>query len=527
VLVVADERPILLKPLSRLEPITDRPAGDEPGGVEPGPQLGAPAPARIAVRPAHVAIAILFAGALWVATTPINDLDSYWHVRIGREILQGHTFTGLGQAWLGAPRGDWRTSQWLSEVLMHLAVDHFGWIALPALRLLTACALFAVFVLTLVRRRQLIASFVVLLLLVVGLEVLFQDRPQTVSLVFLALLAAACERLWTVGRRPSLLLVAGLSLLWAQFHGLWVLGPAAFGLVAVGALLDRGRARPGQARAALLCAAASLTGMANPNGPISFLLPFTFRNSAGSRINEWASTSFTMSLTVAWGLLVCLVVWAWVHARARIPATELLWVFAWTVFGVLAVRNVGPAMLFIAPVALRALERAGEIRLGHLTRAISARESRILTGLLAATVVTTGILLTAAFRVMDPLENAPAMRIARFLDSVDRPLRIWDAYNASGVLIALGGGDRGHLKLVVDGRADLWGGPYIEKLVATQSLSGDWRQDFASFHADAMVMPPDTPLVTYLREVDHWQVAQVDGSYVLLVPPESPLLHGS
>jgi len=122
--------------LRRLEPITDRPAGDEPGGVEPGPETRAPAPPRIAVRPAHVAIAILFAGALWVATTPVNDLDSYWHVQIGREILERHTFTGLGQQWLGVPRGDWRTSQWLSEVLMYLSVDRLGWIALPVLRLL-------------------------------------------------------------------------------------------------------------------------------------------------------------------------------------------------------------------------------------------------------------------------------------------------------------------------------------------------------------------------------------------------------
>ena len=126
---------------------------------------------------------------------------------------------------------------------------------------------------------------------------------------------------------------------------------------------------------------------------------------------------------------------------------------------------------------------------------------------------------------MDPLENAPALRIARFLDSVDRPLRIWDGYNASGVLVAFGGGDRGHLKLVVDGRADLWGGDYIEQLVATQSLSGDWRKRPRVVprrrhgHAAGHAARSRT-----CEEVDHWRVARVDGSYVLLVPPESPLL---
>lgn len=473
-----------------------------------------------------MAIAILFAGALWIATTPINDLDSYWHVVIGREILGRHVVSGLGQQWLGVPRGDWRTSQWLSEVGMYLAVDRLGWVALPVLRLLTGAALFAVLTVTLVRGRQAIASFVVLTLVVIGLEVLFQDRPQTVSLVFVAWLAAACERLWTVGRRPPLLLVAGVSLLWAQLHGLWVLAPAAFGLVAVGALLERRRARPGQLRDALACAAASLTGLVNPQGPLSFVLPFTFRNSAGTRINEWAPTEFTMSLTVCWGLLLCLVVWAWVRSGVRVPATELLWVFTWTVFGVLAVRNVGPSTLFIAPVALRALERAGEARLRRLSRETSVRESRILAAILGVIAVATAVVVTAALRTMDPLEKAPALKIARQLAAQDRPLRIWDGYNASGILVAFGGGDRGHLKLLVDGRADLWGGDYIERLVATQSLLGDWRQHLASFHADAMVMPPDTPIVRYLEDVDHWRVAEVDGSYVLLVPPGSPLLAG-
>ena len=39
---------------------------------------------------------------------------------------------------------------------------------------------------------------------------------------------------------------------------------------------------------------------------------------------------------------------------------------------------------------------------------------------------------------------------------MNRPLRIWDGYNASGVLIAFGGGNRGHLKLIVDRFLELW-----------------------------------------------------------------------
>ncbi|MGZ4602392.1 MAG: hypothetical protein ACXV0U_02205 [Kineosporiaceae bacterium] len=475
------------------------------------------------MRPAHVAVAILFVGALWIAATPINDIDSYWHVQIGREILQRHTLSGLGGQWLGASAPSWRTSQWLSEVGMYLAVDRFGWLALPVLRLLTACALFAVYAVTLVRRRQPVASFIVLVILVIGMETLLQDRPATISLVFVALLAAACERLWTTGRRPPPAAVALATLVWAQFHGLWVLAPAAFLLVAIGGLLDRRRAPAGQVRGALVSGAASMTGILNPQGLVSFLLPIRFRNSAGIRISEWAPTQFTMVLTVSWGLLICLLVLAWVRSSRRVPTTELIWVFCWTVFAVMAVRNVGPAILLTAPVALRALEASVGPHLDRRLSPTTPRENRILAVLLAAVVVVGTAGAAGALARTDPLRNAPALGIARRLATADGTLRVWNAYNASGPLIAFGGGAQGHLKLSVDGRSDLWGNAYIERTVDAESLVGSWKQTFDDFHADAVVLEPDAPLAVYLRGTGNWRVAMVDHKYQLLVPRGSRL----
>ncbi|HVN11264.1 MAG TPA: hypothetical protein VMT69_04160, partial [Kineosporiaceae bacterium] len=478
-----------------------------------------PTRVRLAVRPAHVAVAILFAGALWIAATPINDIDSYWHVQIGREILQRHTLDGLGQQWLGVGAPPWRTSQWLSEVGMYLAVDRFGWLALPVLRLLTACALFAVYTVTLVRRRQPVASFVVLLLVVIGIETLLQDRPATVSLVFVALLGAACERLWATGRRPSLVVVAVATLVWAQLHGLWVLAPPAFLLVALGGLMDRRHAPAGQIRGALLCAAASMVGTLNPQGLVSFLLPIRFKDSAGLRINEWVPTQFTMALTISWGLLLCLVVLAWARSPRRVPATELLWFICWSAFGMMALRNVGPAMLLTAPVALRALEAGLGPRLDrHLTPA-SSRETRVLAVLVAVLVVLGAAGTVGTLARIDPLHNSPALAIARRLAATDRTLRVWNAYNTSGPLIAFGGAAQGHLKLVVDGRSDLWGSTYIGRTVDAQSLAKGWRQTFEGFRPDVVVLGSDTPLALYLHASENWRVALTDGEYELLVPP--------
>jgi hypothetical protein len=466
---------------------------------------------------------MVFVAAAWIATTPVNDIDSYWHVEIGREILARHTLDGLGTAWLGVPAAPWRTSQWLSEVVMDGAVDHLGWRALIALRLLTAAALFAVLALTLVRRRQPIASFLVVLAAVVGLEVLLQDRPATVSLVFAALLGPACERLWVTGRRPPLLAVAAACLLWAQLHGLWVLAPAAFAVVALGALLDGSRAPAGQLRSALLCAAASLVGLLNPQGPGSFLLPLRFRDSAGVHIVEWAPTTFTTTLTIAWGFLLLFLIVAWARSPVRVPATELVWSFLWTGFGLLAVRNVGPAILLTAPVVLRAVERSFG---GHLDR-FSAQPSRAMTRVLAATLGAVLVLgVAACIRTMtqlDPLQRTPGLAIARRLAAGPGPIRVWNGYNVSGTLIAFAGGREGHVRLVVDGRSDLWGGAYIDRVTSVQNVGAGWQTDFDRFRPEAVVLPADAPLVTYLMEVRHWRLAFRDGAYDLLLPPGSAL----
>jgi hypothetical protein len=466
---------------------------------------------------------ILFAGTALIATTPVNDIDSYWHVEIGREVVARHTVDGLGLAWLGVPAPGWRTSQWLSEVVMYGAVDHFGWKALIALRLLTAAALFAVLSLTLVRRRQPLAGFLVVLAVVIGLEALLQDRPATVSLVFLALLGPACERLWSTGRRPPPLAVALACLLWAQLHGLWVLAPAGFAVVALGGLLDRSRAPAGQLRGALVCGIASLAGMLNPQGPGSFLLPLRFREAAGTHIVEWAPTNFTTTLSAAWAFLVILLIFAWVRSPIRVAGTELVWSLLWSVFALTAVRNVGPAILLTAPVALRAVERSFGSRLGRFSAQPSHAMSRLLAGTLATVLVLGLATCTTALMQIDPLGRTPGLRIARRLAADAGPIRVWNTYNVSGSLIAFARGREGHVRLVVDGRSDLWGAAYIERLAAVQSLAAGWQADFDRFRPDVAVLPVEAPLVAYLLDVRHWQFAFQDGTYALLVPAGSAL----
>jgi hypothetical protein len=392
---------------------------------------------------------------------------------------------------------------------------------------LVVAALFAVLTLTLVRRRQPIAATVVVLLVVVGLQILFQDRPATLSLLFFALLGPACERLWVTGRRPPALAVAATSVLWAQLHGLWVVAPAAFALVAVGALLERRAAPPGQLRGAVICTVAACAGALNPLGFTSFLLPLRFQQAGTNRLTEWFPTTFTLSLTIAWGLLILLLIFAWVRSGVRVGTTEIVWCLAWTVFGLMALRNVGPVILLMAPVVLRALERSFGERLDTFSARPSRAMGRLLLGTLGTVLVAGATVVGATLVTMEPLAKTPALAIARRLARAPGQIRVYNAYNVAGSLIAFGGGRDGHLKLVVDGRADLWGGSYIDRTLDTQNIRPGWEEDLRRFRPDALVVPTDCPLVVTLIGSGTWRYGLTDKDFVLLVPRDSTLLGGA
>jgi hypothetical protein len=177
---------------------TDR-SDDGPSATAAGPSsvFGSPdaGGVRLSARPLHVVLALAALVILTIGGDRLDDLDAYWHVEIGREILRTHQLSNLGQSWLGVDAPNWRTSQWLSEVAMALAVNGFGWRALVIGRLFLVIAVLAAVAVTLLRRGPLFVSAPVVFLIALMLPGITTARPQTVSLFFVTLLGAAGAQL--------------------------------------------------------------------------------------------------------------------------------------------------------------------------------------------------------------------------------------------------------------------------------------------------------------------------------------------
>jgi hypothetical protein len=466
------------------------------------------------IGPLHVIAALIGALTIWASARPLDDYDSFLHVELGGQILDGR-IGDRSAWWLGVdePPG-WVTSQWLAEVIMHAVVTGPGWPTLLALSVLAQVTLVVGLGTVLLRGRPAPVAVPIFVLALAGTSDALAARPQTAGLLFLLWLAPACVRLWTTGRRPPIALIAMLSLIWAQLHGSWILAPAAFGLVALGLQLDAGRRPAALLRPALISALAAMTGVLNPQGLASFVLPLRFR-AASSTITEWWPTTLVDGFTVAWAAIVVATVVVWARSGIPVPRVELLWVLGWAAFAMLGYRNVTPAVLMTAPVAVLALSRWYEQRRPgpEVPAPAGSREARLLT--LTVALLLIGATAGALVRIpaLDTFATTPGRRIAAWIGEQPGPVRVFNTWNATGALIGL---SNGKARLVIDNRIDLWGGPYTARISDAESMAPGWERTVADFGPDAVVVSRDSALASGLT-LKGWRIALTDRDLVLLL----------
>jgi hypothetical protein len=221
----------------------------------------------------------------------------------------------------------------------------------------------------------------------------------------------------------------------------------------------------------------------------------------------------------------------WARSGIRVPRVELLWVLGWTAFAMLGYRNVTPAVLMTAPVAVLALSRwyeqrrpgaavsapavpASEVPAPEVSTSAGSREARLLT--LTVALLLIGATAGALVRIpgVDTFATTPGRRIAAWIGEQPGPVRVFNTWNATGALIGL---SNGKARLVIDNRIDLWGGPYTARISDAESMAPGWERTVADFGPDAVVVSRDSALASGLT-LKGWRVALTDRDLVLLLP---------
>lgn len=464
--------------------------------------------------------AVVLAVLLFAATVAKGpwDSDYYWHVLTGRLIADGEfpRVDPFSFTWGGMP---WTLHEWLSELLIHRLVETFGYMgAVYAFALLPGIAM-GILVLALHRLGLRTAAVVVATSLAALLVIPYMTlRPQVISWVFFALLVAGLLHLRPARARWGLMVVP-LFVLWANVHGLWVVGLVVLGVYAVLSVLGMTPMSAARRWAVALVPLAMAGAILTPEGPAIMLYPLRYIDAGDwgmANITEWQSPDFHDPAHLT--LLVFMAGVA-VFARWRVPWWMSLLAFMGIAMTLLALRNGPVAAILGAPALAVGMDAAlGDWRGASRTYPPRiARARRMMETALATAVLVGGVL------VLLPADHQAAVQ-----ESVEREMpvqgtelimehvadgRILADYGWGGYLIHAVYDHGG--RVMVDGRNDMYDDAILEEYGQIRDAEPGWEEIADKYAVDAMIFPPRTAITKGPAGQAGWCEAYRDDNEVL------------
>jgi len=173
--------------------------------------------------------ATLAGGAYVVARSNCPDPDTWWHLAVGKHILETRSLPSVDPYSFTVSGTHWIAYEWLGEVFMALA-GRLGGLRAPTvlLVLLSAALLVLLYCYAWLRSGNCKAAFIACALVLPVATAFFTLRPQLLGYNFL-LLTLICLEQFRRGHPRALWLLPPLFLVWVNTHGTFV-----FGLVVVG-----------------------------------------------------------------------------------------------------------------------------------------------------------------------------------------------------------------------------------------------------------------------------------------------------
>ncbi len=461
-------------------------------------------------------------GLLVVATTAgsLRDLDVFWHIRLGDELLGGVSIYDAGRDWSYAPVDyTWVSTQWIVEILFSWLNDAAGLTGLVGFRVVTTALALVSVLLVLLRDRQ-NRSWAILTTYLASAFTLFvfaQDRPQQVSFIVLPIVGWWWLRLVRDNRAPTWWVILLVCAIWANCHGLWIMVPVALALGIIGRILDHGWSDRCARTAGWSLLAAIVGGSLTPIGPLNLLVPLRFAETTG-HIVEWNPTSFTSLVSIGLSAILILLAIAWARGRRRPTRSEVLFAIAIAIFGASAARNIAPAVLLLAPLLAWRLSVAFAGPPAREKSPALARISKPATGFLLAFGVLIGLAATAASDPI-PTDSRPTDLVAT-IAAREEPSRVLNGYNVSGLVLWFARPEvsRDLVQVGIDGRADRYGAAYIDEYLAMERGEPGWNETITQLEPNIALLPSSAPVVELLTDRG-WTEIGNQAEYVLLLPP--------
>jgi hypothetical protein len=297
---------------------------------------------------------VLMTGLVGGRTAFLGDPGTFWHVRLGHEIVRTGdvprhdmlTFTRGGAPWVD--------QSWAFDVVLAWVVDRGGWSGAVALTALGLAALYASVARGLVREgiSPLVAAVVTVLVAGIG-AIHFLVRPHLLTIAFVWWTLRACREQherggWAVAAVPILMVV------WANVHGGFLAGPLIVLTAAFGHAISGRWDRPRLTNLAKFAGAfglSLLTPLINPYGfgLYRHVAELLVTSGVTPLISEYQPIPFGRgdARVVEWVLLALIALPSF--SKARIGRYDLAHGLVWLHLALASVRHAPLFALAIAP----------------------------------------------------------------------------------------------------------------------------------------------------------------------------------
>ena len=471
---------------------------------------------------------LTYLGFLAYGNLLLGDGDTYWHLAAGRWILDHGAIPfhdPFSHTMRAAP---WTAHEWLSEVILALAHQAFGWAGVIALTFAAFAGAMAVLTRFLLKDFEPVHALIFAVLAVIMTVPHLLARPHVLAMPLLVLWTAQLVRGAEQGRAPSLWMLPIMTL-WANLHGGFTLGLALSLFFAVESVLNA-RQKNETLKAvkswALFVGLSLISALLTPHGIKGIL--FTVQILSGSyaldHIGEWQSPNFHFVQPLEIWLLVGLAMV--LHQGLRLPALRLALLLALLHLALKHARNVEligllTPLFLAAPLARQWRERAAAGRqLASVDRVFHglAREASHRTA--AVTIAGLGLITLLFIQLSEtlPKEGISPAGALQAVQKAHLTGPVLNEYRFGGYLIYAG------IPPFIDGRADMYGDDFMKEYdEAINLMTSDGLQKLLQkYRIEWTLLPPETAAVALLDHLPEWHRLYADKVAVVHVKKTAP-----
>ncbi|HET7418995.1 MAG TPA: hypothetical protein VFL27_01285 [Candidatus Dormibacteraeota bacterium] len=457
-----------------------------------------------------------------------QDPDFWWHLRIGRWMVDNGRLPSQDIFTFTASSHAWTDHEYLTEVLMWLTYSNFGLVVLEvAFGLVTWAGFWLMF--QQVRRQPYAIAGIGLTAAALAGVPIWGPRAQMITF------ALSCLELYWIrgylsGRSRALNYFPLVMVLWANLHGGWVIAFGWLGVALVAELInwaihhDDPAHRMHVRRLVIIGALSAVAVAATPHFLSLYPYPFQTQGSEAQQrlIVEWQSPNFHDSELRPFEAMIFL---TFVGFALKRPAIYDL-LLALLGLG-LALQNVRNVALFIAAVTPVMIATYGE---WWRELATARRWAFVIPPRRSFAVVTAAVLLVIAFatsvRVYGNVNSAHQVA----LDSQTYPVaaadwlaahpdvgtRMFNQYGWGGYL-AYRFYPQPNRKVFIFGEAALMGDALLNDYEHIYALHSDWKSLLDRYGIDYVVENKGDPLPNVLATQPDWTLVYSDSVAVIYV----------